>query len=83
MGLRIQQDDVVTVQQPRIALEHDPDAESKFIAAGHGVSRQEIAWNDFIIVGPGADPAHIAGSRDVLAALGTARGRGRRMPCQH
>jgi tungstate transport system substrate-binding protein len=52
-----------------LVLVHDPEAEAKFIAAGHGVSRQEIAWNDFIIVGPGADPAHIAGSRDVLAAL--------------
>ena len=52
-----------------LVLVHDPDAESKFIAAGHGVSRQEIAWNDFIIVGPGADPAHIAGTTDVLAAL--------------
>ncbi len=52
-----------------LVLVHDPDAEAKFIAAGHGVNRQEIAWNDFIIVGPAADPAHIAGTRDVLAAL--------------
>jgi tungstate transport system substrate-binding protein len=33
------------------------------------VSRHEIAWNDFILVGPNADPAHIAGTRDVLAGL--------------
>jgi tungstate transport system substrate-binding protein len=52
-----------------LVLVHDPEAEAKFMAAGHGESRQEIAWNDFIIVGPGADPAHIAGTRDVLAAL--------------
>jgi tungstate transport system substrate-binding protein len=52
-----------------LVLVHDPEAEQKFMAAGHGESRQEIAWNDFIIVGPGADPAHIAGTRDVLAAL--------------
>lgn len=52
-----------------LVLVHDPEAEAKFIAAGHGVSRQEVAWNDFIIVGPAADPAHIAGTRDVLAAL--------------
>ena len=52
-----------------LVLVHDPEAEAKFIAAGHGVDRQEIAWNDFIIVGPGADPAHIAGTRDVLAAF--------------
>jgi len=52
-----------------LVLVHDPEAEAKFMAAGHGESRQEIAWNDFIIVGSGADPAHIAGTRDVLAAL--------------
>ncbi len=52
-----------------LVLVHDPEAEEKFMAAGHGASRQEIAWNDFIIVGPGADPAHIAGTRDVLAAF--------------
>ena len=52
-----------------LVLVHDPEAETKFIAEGHGVSRQEIAWNDFIVVGPGDDPAHIAGTRDVLAAL--------------
>jgi len=52
-----------------LVLVHDPDAEAKFIAAGHGVNRQEIAWNDFVIVGPDADPAHVAGTRDVLAAL--------------
>ena len=52
-----------------LVLVHDPDAEAAFMAAGHGASRQEIAWNDFIIVGPGADPAHIAGGRDVLAAF--------------
>ena len=52
-----------------LVLVHDPEAEQKFMAAGHGESRQEIAWNDFIIVGPGADAAHIAGTRDVLTAL--------------
>src|ERR1700761_2449217 len=36
-----------------LVLVHDPEAEARFLAAGHGVSRQEIAWNDFIIVGPG------------------------------
>lgn len=50
-------------------LVHDPEAEAKFMAAGHGESRTEIAWNDFIIVGPRADPAHIAGLHDAVAAL--------------
>ena len=52
-----------------LVLVHDPAAEAKFIAAGHGLTRTEIAWNDFIIVGPAADPAHIAGTHDAVAAL--------------
>ena len=52
-----------------LVLVHDPDAEAEFIAEGHGILRREIAWNDFIVVGPGGDPAHIAGTKDVLAAL--------------
>ncbi len=52
-----------------LVLVHDPDAEAAFIAAGHGISRTEIAWNDFIIVGPEADPARVAGMRDVVDAF--------------
>jgi tungstate transport system substrate-binding protein len=53
-----------------LLLVHDPEAEAAFMAAGHGASRQEIAWNDFIIVGPDSDPAHVVGTTDVLGALG-------------
>jgi tungstate transport system substrate-binding protein len=52
-----------------LVLVHDPDAESAFMAAGHGVVRREIAWNDFVVVGPASDPAKIAGSRDPVAAF--------------
>ncbi len=52
-----------------LVLVHDPEAEAAFMAEGHGARRVEIAWNDFIIVGPAADPAHIAGSKDVIAAF--------------
>ena len=52
-----------------LVLVHDPEAEDAFIAAGHGVSRVEIAWNDFIFVGPRGDAAHLAGSSDAVAAL--------------
>ncbi len=52
-----------------LVLVHDPEAEARFIAAGHGLTRDEIAWNDFVIVGPASDPAHIMGTRDVVAAL--------------
>jgi tungstate transport system substrate-binding protein len=52
-----------------LVLVHDPEAEEKFIAAGDGIDRRQIAWNDFIVVGPRSDPAHIAGTRDAVAGL--------------
>src|SRR5258707_10896716 len=35
-----------------LVLVHDPEAEDAFMAEGHGLTRREIAWNDFILVGP-------------------------------
>lgn len=52
-----------------LVLVHDPEAEAKFIDEGHGINRRQIAWNDFIIVGPKADPAHVVGGHDAVAAL--------------
>jgi tungstate transport system substrate-binding protein len=52
-----------------LVLVHDPEAEGRFIADGHGKDRHQIAWNDFVIVGPGGDPAHIGGGHDAQAAL--------------
>jgi tungstate transport system substrate-binding protein len=52
-----------------LVLVHDPETEQKFIAAGDGIDRRQIAWNDFIVVGPRSDPAHIAGTHDAVAAL--------------
>jgi tungstate transport system substrate-binding protein len=52
-----------------LVLVHDPEAEQKFIADGHGTDRWQIAWNDFIVVGPRSDPAHITGSHDAVEAL--------------
>jgi tungstate transport system substrate-binding protein len=49
----------------------DPEAEQKFIDDDNGLNRRQIAWNDFVIVGPKADPAHIAGDHDAVAALKT------------
>ncbi len=59
-----------------LVLVHDPEAEQKFIAAGNGVDRRQIAWNDFIVVGPRSDPARIAGTRDAVAALKAIAGAG-------
>jgi tungstate transport system substrate-binding protein len=52
-----------------LVLVHDPEAEDQFMAEGHGNERRQIAWNDFIIVGPKTDPAHVAGGHDAVAAL--------------
>jgi tungstate transport system substrate-binding protein len=52
-----------------LVLVHDPEAEQKFIAAGDGIDRRQIAWNDFIVIGPRSNPIHIAGTHDAVGAL--------------
>ncbi len=52
-----------------VLLVHAKPSEEKFVAAGYGVSRADVMYNDFVIVGPAADPAGIAGGKDVTAAL--------------
>ena len=52
-----------------VLLVHDPEAEQQFMDEGHGSVRRQIAWNDFIIVGPSADPAHVRGGHDSVTAL--------------
>ncbi len=52
-----------------VLLVHAKPAEEKFVAEGHGVSRSDVMYNDFVIVGPAKDPAEIAGSSDVASAL--------------
>jgi tungstate transport system substrate-binding protein len=52
-----------------LLLIHDPEAERQFMDEGHGATRRQIAWNDFVIVGPSTDPAHIRGGNDSVAAL--------------
>jgi tungstate transport system substrate-binding protein len=51
-----------------VVFVHDKPAEEKFVAEGHGVKRQEVMYNDFILVGPRDDPAKAAG-RDILEGL--------------
>ena len=46
-----------------VLLVHSPDAEKKFMTDGFGVSRRLVMHNDFIIVGPAADPAKIKGGK--------------------
>ncbi|EAV42405.1 sulfate/tungstate uptake family ABC transporter, periplasmic substrate-binding protein [Stappia aggregata IAM 12614] len=48
---------------------HSKPSEEKFVADGLGVSRSDVMYNDFVIVGPADDPAGVAGSKDVVASL--------------
>ncbi len=52
-----------------VLLVHAKPSEEKFVAEGYGVAREDLMYNDFIIVGPASDPAGIAGMSDIEAAL--------------
>ena len=52
-----------------VVFVHARAAEEKFLAEGQGVKRFPVMYNDFILIGPKADPAKIAGGKDILAAL--------------
>lgn len=41
-------------------LVHARPAEEAFVAAGYGTHRREIMYNDFVVIGPGGDPAGIS-----------------------
>lgn len=52
-----------------VLLVHDRVAEDKFVADGFGVERRNVMVNDFIVVGPKADPAKVRGTSDVVEAV--------------
>lgn len=52
-----------------LVMTHAPKAEKVFVDEGFGVEPQSVMYNDFVIVGPEADPANVAGLGDVSAAL--------------
>ena len=52
-----------------VLLVHSPAAEKKFIADGFAAKRSDVMYNDFVLVGPTADPAHIKGSGNTTAAV--------------
>ena len=49
-----------------VVLVHSKPDEEKFVADGWGVKRQDVMYNDFVIVGPADDPAKIAGLKDAV-----------------
>jgi len=52
-----------------LVMVHARALEDKFVADGFGVDRRDIMYNDFVILGPAADPARIRGEKRAVAAL--------------
>lgn len=50
-------------------LVHDRVGEERFMAEGYGRDRRDVMYNDFVIIGPAADPAKIAGLKDAAEAF--------------
>jgi tungstate transport system substrate-binding protein len=52
-----------------VVFVHAKSQEEKFLNEGYGVKRYPVMYNDFVLIGPKTDPAHIAGTKDIAAAL--------------
>jgi tungstate transport system substrate-binding protein len=52
-----------------VLLVHARSQEDAFMAAGFGVNRQDVMYNDFVLIGPPTDPAGLKGMTDVATAL--------------
>src|SRR3954470_7531801 len=50
-------------------LVHAPEAEKPYVQSGDLIEGRRIMHNDFLIIGPKADPAHVRGSKDAAAAM--------------
>ncbi|MGE4293611.1 MAG: substrate-binding domain-containing protein [Desulfovibrio sp.] len=60
-----------------VLLVHAPAAEKAFIESGFGAERRQVMYNDFVIIGPGADAAKVRGMK-VAEALKTIAGSGQK-----
>lgn len=52
-----------------VVFVHNRNAELKLVQEGWFVNRRDVMYNDFVVVGPRADPAGVRGTKDVVAAL--------------
>jgi tungstate transport system substrate-binding protein len=52
-----------------VVFVHDRPAELAFVEHGFGIDRREVMYNDFILVGPKSDPAHVDGGKDIVLAF--------------
>lgn len=58
-----------------VVFVHARAQEEKFVAEGFGLARRPVMYNDFVVIGPAADPAGIKGGKDVAAAFTAIRDR--------
>jgi tungstate transport system substrate-binding protein len=76
-GIKVKVVAVGTGQAIKLAQNGDADvlfvhhrpSEEKFVAEGYGVKRFDVMYNDFVLVGPKADPAKVMGMKDAQAAF--------------
>lgn len=54
-----------------VVFVHARPQEVKFVEEGFGLERKPVMYNDFVLIGPKADPAGIKGTKDIVAALKT------------
>ena len=59
-----------------VVFVHARAQEEKFVADGFGVQRFDVMYNDFVIVGPGDDPANLRSAPDAPAAMAAIAGAG-------
>lgn len=54
-----------------VVLVHARPLEDAFVASGGGIDRRDVMYNDFILVGPAADPARVRGQKNVIQGMET------------
>ena len=52
-----------------VVFVHDKPAEEIFVQEGYATKRNEVMYNDFVLIGPKSDPAKVAGGKDIQAAF--------------
>jgi tungstate transport system substrate-binding protein len=50
-------------------LVHDTEGEEQFVEEGYGTERADVMYNDFVLIGPGDDPAGVADAESVSEAM--------------
>ena len=52
-----------------VVFVHDKPAEEIFVQEGYSTKRNEVMYNDFVLIGPKSDPAKVGGGKDIQAAF--------------